>query len=279
MKKQIFSICCLALLVLLGACNKEGQSISSLTGEAALIAKINRVKGAQGSVTIRAHTTVSRYVGNSTSYEIGGSFPDQPFEQIMVGALRLEAWQKFRPDINTAQYICTDTTAIANEQAKQMFGTNVAVKYQRKDGSGSKTEYRIEVPQQLDLDVPLNPTPTGGSSSNRNVPLTWRRDANNSEVYILISFNPESVSNSSVRSSPPVDRFLTVPDNGSYTLNESQFAGIPTGAYFIIVVARGTTAVAAGGTTGYSAINALSTGTIKGQIGGGGGCSSCPYPL
>ena len=276
MKKNIFYF--LFLAILLSSCKKDIAPTAFGSAEDLLLAKVSRLINTKGGITIAAHEDYSKSRNKMiTTYQIDGSFDDNPFDKVEVGDITLEPLQATRPDILTNQYVVTK--AYNQDQINSVFGRKVSIRYHKPGASVDlRSDMSIESPPPLGLDVPG----IGGTSSFRNVPVTWVAGSSNNNVYILISFQPESISNPQFRNYSRVDRFISVPDNGSYTITNDKFSGIPQGAQFIVAVARGNTALAIGMANGTdrTGITAIATGSLVGTIGGGGSCSGiCIEPL
>jgi hypothetical protein len=270
MKSKIVYLLLACIIALTTSCKKDVTGVVNASVEDMLLEKISRIKDTKGGVTISANQTYSTSLKKMvTNYQIDGSFDNNPFDRVEVGDIVLEPMQATRTDIVTNQYI--PNKVYSQDQINSVFGRKVSIKYHKR---GSLVDLRedmsIESPPQLGLGVPGI-----GTSTFRSVPLTWVAGNSNDNVYVIIAFLPQSVSNEDYRTYSEVTRFISVPDNGSYTIPNSQFSGIPQGAQLVIGVARGNTALAAGMSTGTdrTAITAISSATLIGTIGGGGGGS------
>jgi hypothetical protein len=287
MKKKSFKVCftvlCSFILIGLSSCKKEAESIgNTLSPMSTLLEKMNKIKDTKGGgVVISTGQIYTKNPDNpqkrnvsSYGYQIHGFFDNLPFESIQVGDVKLIPYQTLLlPGEFSNQYIPQDDDRLA---FKGLFGKKVNITYKAKNAAlDVRSEYSVDAPAQLDVNVPDNTGGSGTTSSSnfyRSVPITWNAGNPNDKVYILFSFEPQLVTNERFRSYSAVSKFYEVPDNGSYTLGSSNFQGLPDGANVVIIVARGTTAIGAGITNGYgTSIQAISTAGISGQVGTGGG--------
>ena len=274
MKKAIIFLSFAFFSTLVLSCKKDASAVITKSVEDLLIEQVSRIQNTKGGIIIAARENYSKSSGKmKVNYQIEGSFDNEPFDSVSVQGIALEPIQKLYPNTPSNQYIITKDYGLEN--IKNLFGRKLTIGYHKRGlTASSRTEdVTIQTPSQLDLNVPgLNNT----SSSYRNIPITWIA-GNSGSVYVLISFQPESVSNAAFRTYSRIDRFISVPDNGSYTISNDKFLGIPEGAKLIIAVARGNTALAAGMATGTdrTSITAIATAMLVGVIGGGGGgCGS-----
>ena len=269
MKSKIVYFLFALVTMVTTSCKKDITIINGTSVEAMLLEKISRIKDTKGGLTIwSSQTCIASTKKMVVGYQIDGAFDNNPFEKVEIGDIVLEPMQATRPDIITNQYI--PKKEYSQEQKKIVFGRKVSIKY-RKPGTSVdlRNDMSIDTPSELNMGVPG----LGSTPSFRNVPLTWVAGNPSDEVYIMIVFLPESVSNANYSNYARVTRFISVPDNGSYTIQNSQFAGIPSGAVIAIGVARGNTALAAGMATGTdrTSITAISSATLTATVGGGGG--------
>jgi hypothetical protein len=279
MKSKIVYFLFALVAMMTTSCKKDLTIANGTSAEAMLLEKISRIKDTKGGLTIwSSQTCIASTKKMVVGYQIDGSFDNNPFEKVEVGDIVLEPMQATRSDITTNQYI--PNKEYSQEQKKSVFGRKVSIKY-RKPGTtvDLRNDMSIDSPPELDMGVPG----LGSTPSFRNVPLTWNAGNASDNVHIIIAFLPESFSNANYSNYAKVIRFISVPDNGSYSIPNSQFAGIPSGAVIAIGVARGNTALAAGMATGSdrTSITAISSATLIGTMGGGGGgCGSiCIEPL
>lgn len=277
MKKNQFSLLLSACLVISFCSCKKATSLDnsiddSLTPTLALLKKIQRIEGTQGGVTISTGGFFSNYNPNAKrTFQVDGSFSGLPFENIKIGEeVNLVPLEKLRPGVSSNQYIPDDGYASTDKLAN-LFGKKINISYTRKVSSlQSRFDQSIDTPDDLNGSV----SGGSGSSSNfyRNVPVSWSAGNSNDKVYVLMMFMPSDISNERFQNYQKVTKFYEVPDNGSYTLTEGNFSGIPQGAYVLIVIARGTTALGAASVNGTAtSITTMSTTTISGQVGSGGG--------
>lgn len=274
MKSKVIYLFIILAATMATSCKKDITVVANASVQDMLLEKINRIKDTKGGVNIISNETFSRSTKKMVaSYQIDGSFESNPFDNVEVDNILLTPLQGVQPDIVSSQYI--PSKVYSQEQNSGLFGRKVSVKYHKRGTSADlRTDISIETPPQLNLNIPGLGT---SSSTFRSVPLTWTPGNSADNVYIIIVFLPESVSNADYSTYARVTRFISVPDNGSYTIQNSQFDGIPQGAQLAIGVARGNTALAVGMATGTAAdrtfITAISSATLIGTIGGGGtGC-------
>lgn len=289
MKKVFFFLATLLTLVSVG-CKKDSPVISVLTAEESLLRKMIALKNAEGGVTIASYLGYNKKTKN---YQVDATFKaGQIYDDVKVGDVSLKPYKPGNGLVSN-QYIPDEN--IAPMQLSKLFGRKVSVSLDnqgvqlRDANSGS-----IDTPLEMDLlidDGIGGGSGSGGSSSgsyvSRNVPLTWNADPSNSDVYILIMFEPERALNANYRTTGRVEKFYKVRDNGSFTIPSSDFNGIPNGAFADIVVARGTTAIIGGSTngSGSTSIMSFSSATVVaspsgGNAGGGGSCGgNCLYIL
>jgi hypothetical protein len=268
-KSSLFIMFLIILAEATTSCKKDTESNqSTLSPLETLMDKMQRIKGTQGGLTISSGQTYSRYNPNiGVQYDITGGFQNLPFQSIKVGDVNLVPYETLEKGIQSPQYVMDK--AYDKSILRNLFGKKISIQYQDKVSTlNSRNDVFIETPSELGVGI------SGNSANNfyRNVPLTWSAANNGQNIYILLAFEPQSVSNSQFRNYSRVSKFYEVPDNGAFTLTESNFQGIPQGALVVIVIARGTTAIGAGVGTGIStSVQAVSSATLTGQIGTGGG--------
>jgi hypothetical protein len=270
MKKNSLFIIFLSILTLINtSCKKDTENTqSTLSPIETLMDKMQRIKGTQGGLTISSGQTYSLYNPNiGVEYDITGGFQDLPFQSIKVGDVNLVPYETLKKGIQSPQYVMDKS--YDKSILKNLFGKKVSILYEDKVNTlNPRTVVAIETPSELGVGI----SGTGVNNFYRNVPLTWNATNNGQNVYVLLAFEPQSVSNLQFRNYSRVSKFYEIPDNGSFTLTESNFQGIPQGAFVVIVIARGTTAIGAGVGTGINtSVQAVSTATLTGQIGTGGG--------
>jgi hypothetical protein len=270
-KSHFYFILFIVSLFSVVSCNKTEQVIEeSLPPMATLLKKIQRIEGAKGGLTISTGNFFSFYNPSAKRvYQIDGGFADLPFEKIKIGnEVTLIPYEKIDPSVSSNQY-WPDKESFDDNKFKNLFGKQINIQYENKSTTlNSRVDIMIETPAELGAGV------TGNSPNNfyRNVPITWAAGNSSDKVYVLMSFMPTDISNENFSSYPKVTKFYEVPDNGSFTLTESNFQNIPQGASVLIIVARGNTALGAASVNGgKTSVTSMSTTTISGQVGSSGG--------
>jgi hypothetical protein len=270
-KISLFLVCCLFIIV--SSCKKEiGETESQLSPMNTLLQKMQLIEGTNGGLTISTGKIYSRYNTNlKRTFEITGGFQDLPFENIKVDGVNLVPLVKLEPGVKSPQYVMDKP--YDNSMLQNLFGKKISISYETKSNIlSSRSESSINTPNLLEIDIPANSSGGSNVPSNfyPNVPITWNAGYSGN-VYILMAFDPQSVSNAQFRSYSRITKFYEVPDNGSFTLTQSNFQDIPKGAYVTILVARGETAIGAGSSNGSgTSIRAISTASLSAQTGGGG---------
>lgn len=272
-KTLIFFIIFLALIGV--GCKKDAESVmvAVLPAEVALLQKIQEINNAAGSVFMASKFQFNR---KTTAYQVDASFKaGQIYDHVKVDGISLKP---FNPGVGytSNQYIPDGT--VSNQQFATLFGKKVDISLESPGSVQPRNENAGSITTSMEMDLgilsPSGTMVTPGSTIPRDVPLNWTPDPNNRNVYILVSFNPEYASNRNFRSSPRVDKFYQVRDNGSYTIPASAFAGIPNGAYFDILIARGTSALIGGNSNGSggTSMSSFAMATIVAFASGDTGC-------
>lgn len=269
MKKTVVILLCF----ILASCSKSSlkEPIESISAEKILLNYLAINRSAKNNLVVS-----SSYIYNSKShgYQVDATFTnEQRYDHLKLNDVRLEKFEV--PGVYQSHRYMADH--VDKAKLARLFGKTVQLSFEGgmpKNGEvGAFTTY-----DEMLVTIPTgtNNTPaTSGSVIPRNVPLHWTPNSNNGEVYIIISFDPNSIFNPNFAGSQPIERHYVVPDNGSHTISADKFDGIPNGANVEILVARGRTALIVGlSNSNETAFSNISRATIF--VSPRGGDTGCP---